>query len=301
MAIADGRELLSSAEYKYNNQHCSESFIDAEGLMKNDAMFFSPGDFAVFEPRLASNADYDSERQRVRDKLITLHEQVYPEMRRRKWDVHPHWMSQWLISAWRISPATSRINFMTLRYSKPEALIKLMKKELIDDFGHFYANAMLAARIDDEGFAIELLISEKAWVDGQNLKNRLQDGAKGKETFRSLLAALEGEHALNLAQYVRQDERPVTYQHLLRAKASRLVSPGVLNATMEKYKPGGQDLSLGVRYDPEDRRLASSRIVDEVIDRFGQLYPIYTFLSWSPKNDFRTKQDANKETSRRTR
>ncbi len=269
--------------------------------MKNDAMYFSPADYAVFEPRLASNPDYDSERQRVRGKLISLHEQVYPEMRRRKWDVHPHWMSQWLISAWRISPATPRINFMTLRYSKPEALIKLMKKELIEDFGHFYANAMLAARIDDDGFAIELLISEKAWVDGQNLKNRLRDGAEGKEAFRSMLAALEGEHALNLAQYVRDDEGPVTYQHLLRAKASRLVNLGVLTATMDKYKPGGHDLSLGIRYEPKDKRLASDRIVGEVIHRFEQLYPIYDYLSWSPKNDFRTKQDAYKKTSRQSR
>ena len=97
-------------------------------------------------------------------------------------------MPQWLISASRISPATSRIDFMTLRYSKPETTIKLMKRQLIEDFGHFYANAMLAARIDKEGFAIELYISEKAWVDAQNLKNRLQEGTQERGHFRTLLA-----------------------------------------------------------------------------------------------------------------
>ncbi len=269
--------------------------------MNKDKAFFSPGDFALFANRLSSNPEYDSERQRVRDKLVLLHEKVYPEMRRRKWDVHPHWMSQWLISAWRISPATPRINFMTLRYSKPEALIKLMKKELIDDFGHFYANAMLAARIDDEGFAVELLISEKAWVDGQNLKNRLEDGTEGKGAFRSMLAELGGEHAINLAQFVREDGHPATYQPVLRAKASRLVSVGVLNATMDKYKPGGQDLSLGICYSPKDKRLSADQIVDEILTRFEQLYPIYSFISWSPKNDFRKKLDADKKQSRRTR
>lgn len=197
--------------------------------MNNNEMFFSPADFALFNNRLASNPEHDSERGRVRDKLLLLHEKVYQEIRRHKWDLHPHWMSQWLISAWRISPATPRIDFMTLRYSKPEALIKLMKKELIDDFGHFYANAMLAARIDDEGFAVELLISEKAWVDGQNLKNRLQDGAQEKGQFRSLLAELGGEHALTLAQFVREEGRPTTYAQVLHAKASRLVNVGVLN------------------------------------------------------------------------
>ncbi len=269
--------------------------------MNKNELFFSPADYALFNNRLASNPEHDSERGRVRDKLLLLHEKVYPEIRRRKWDLHPHWMSQWLISAWRTSPATPRIDFMTLRYSKPEALIKLMKKELIDDFGHFYANAMLAARIDDEGFAVELLVSEKAWVDGQNLKNQLQDGAQAKGQFRTMLAELGGEHAFTLAQFVREEGRPTTYEQVLRAKASRLVNVGVLNAAMDKYKPGGHDLSLGVRYSSKDKRLSSDRIVDEILTRFEQLYPIYALLSWSPKNDFRMTQDANKKPPRRTR
>ena len=111
---------------------------------------FTPADFAVFERSLASNAEYDGERERVRDKLALVHRMVYPEIRKRKWDLHPHWMPQWLISASRISPATSWIDFMTLRYSKAETIIKFMKKQFIEDFGHFYANAMIAARIDKE-------------------------------------------------------------------------------------------------------------------------------------------------------
>ncbi len=269
--------------------------------MNNNEMFFSPADYAVFNNRLASNPEHDAERARVRDKLLMLHEQIYPKVRKRKWDLHPHWMSQWLVSAWRTSPATPRINFMTLRYSKSEALIKLMKKELIDDFGHFYANAMLAARIDDEGFAVELMVSEKAWVDGQNLKNRLQDGEQGKGQFRSMLAELGGEHAISLGQFVREEGCPTKYEQVLHAKASRLINVGVLDATIDKYQPGGHDLSLGVQYGPKDKRLCPDRIVDEILTRFEQLYPIYAFLSWSPTNDFRMTPNANKKPSRRTR
>ncbi len=279
---------------------CRES-TGAEQPMTKDELFFSPADYALFNHRLATNPEYDSERERVRDKLAHLHEKVYPEIHKRKWDLHPHWMSQWLISASRISPATPRVDFMTLRYSKPQALIKLMKQELIEDFGHFYANAMLAARIDEQGFRIELSISEKAWVDGQNLKNRLQDGARAKDQFRTMLAELGGEHAICLAQFMREDGRPTTYIQVLHAKASRLVNAGVLNATMDKYKPGGQDFNLGIRYSPKDKRLSSDRIVAEILTRFEQLYPIYAFVSWSPKNDFRMIQDANKKSPRRAR
>lgn len=268
--------------------------------MKNDELYFSPADYAVFGNSLAANAEYDAERERVRSKLASLHQTIFPEIRKSKWDLHPHWMTQWLISASRISPATPRINFMTLRYSKAETIIKLMKKELIDDFGHFYANAMLAARIDDEGFAVELLVSEKAWVDAQNLKNRLQNGAEERGHFRNLLAELGGEHTFSLSQFVRNDGLPTTYQEIFRAKASRLVNVGMLNGTMDKYKPGGHDLRLGIQYPPDDKRLSKDEIVDEILKRFGQLYPIYAFLSWSPKNDFRKPKNGHQKSSRRT-
>ncbi len=269
-------------------------------------LFFSPADYAVFEIGLTSNAEYVGERERVRDKLTSLHKLIYPEIRKRKWDLHPHWMTQWLISASRISPATARIDFMTLRYSKPETTIKLMKRELIDDFGHFYANAMLAARIDREGFAVELYISEKAWVDAQNLKNRLQDGTEQRGHFRNLLAELGGEHTFRLSQFVRGEERPIGYQEIVRAKASRLVNVGMLNSTMEKYKPGGHELRLGITYTPDDERLSADTIGDEILARIAQLYPIYAFLSWSPKNDYRKKDadhrgDLGQKSTRRSR
>jgi hypothetical protein len=174
-----------------------------------------------------------------------------------------------------------------------------MKKQLFEDFGHFYANAMLAARIDKEGFAVELFISVKAWVDGQNLINRLQESTKERGQFRELLAELGGEHTLRLTQFVRNEGGPSGYQEVLRAKASRLVNVGMLNATMEKYKPGGHDLHLGINYKPDDARLSADNIANQVLERLEQLYPIYRFLSWSPKNDYRKSNHVDQKPSRR--
>ncbi len=262
--------------------------------------FFTPADLAVFANGLSTNPEYDGERERVRDKLVALHRAIYPEIRKRKWDLHPHWMTQWLISASRISPATSRIEFMAVRYSKPETTIKLMKRQFIEDFGHFYANAMIAARVDKEGFSVELLVSEKAWVDAQNLKNRLASGADQRGHFRTLLADLDGDYSLRLTQFVRNENGPSGYQEVVRAKARRLVNVGVLNSTMDKYKPGGHDLRLVVYYKPNDPRLGEEKIAAEVLQRVEQLYPLYEFLAWSPKNDYRQVKNADQKTSRRT-
>lgn len=265
--------------------------------MPKTEFLFAPNDYAVFEGGLAGNAEYDGERERVHDKLAILHKQIYPEIRRRKWDLHPHWMTQWLISASRISPATQRIDFMTLRYSKAETTIKLMKKEFIEDFGSFYANAMVATRINREGFAVELFVSDKAWVDGQNLKSRLSDGAEQRGEFRSMLAELGGEYALRLSQFVRSEEERWGYRQVVSAKASRLVNVGMLKTTMDKYTPGRHDLRLGIYYEPDDSRLSSENIVNEILKRFEQLYPVYAFLSWSPKNNYR-KNHAHQTSSR---
>ncbi len=263
--------------------------------------FFAPTDYAVFENGLSRNADYDGERERVRNKLIALHQAIYPEFRKRKMDLHPHWMTQWLISAARLSPATKRIDFMTVRYSKPETTIKLMKKQFIEDFGHFYANAMIAARIDREGFAVELLVSEKAWVDAQNFKNRLAASAEQRGHFRNLLAELGGEHTARLAHWAPNEQGYATYQEVMRAKASRLVNVGMLNGTMEKYKPGGHDFRLGVYYQPNDARLSQENIFAQVLMRIEQLYPLYAYLSWSPKNDYRQLKNENQKSTKRTR
>ncbi len=269
--------------------------------MKKEPLYFTLADYALFERSVASSPEYDLERERVRDKFNQLHRALYPRIRKMKWDLHPHWMTQWLVSASRISPATARIDFMTLRYSKDQAMIKQMKLQFIDDFGHFYANAMLAARIEKEGFAIELLVSEKAWVDGQNLKARVLDGAENRNQFKQLLSELGGEHTLALAQFLREDGRPLGYQTVMSAKASRLVNTAVLTSTMDKYIPGQHDLRLGIRYEPEDKRLSADRIADEILERFAQLYPIYAFFSWSLDNDFRKIKDANQKTTRRSR
>jgi len=188
-----------------------------------------------------------------------------------------------------------------LRYSKPETTIKLMKKELFEDFGHFYANAMIAMRVDKDGFAIELYVSDKAWVDGQNLKQRLESNADQRGHFRALLADLGGEHTFRLAHYVRNDEGYARYEQVLQAKASRLVNVGMLNSTVEKYKPGGHELRLGIYYKPDDKRLRADNIADEIVLRIEQLYPVYAFLSWSPKNNYRKANHADQKSPRRTR
>ncbi len=90
--------------------------------------FFAPADFQAFEEPHSTDPGFDVERVRLRDLLAWLHEQIYPEVRTRRWDLHPHWVPQYLISTARLSALVPRIDFLLLRYSKAETVVQLLKR-----------------------------------------------------------------------------------------------------------------------------------------------------------------------------
>ncbi len=240
--------------------------------------FFNPTDFAVFSDPLAASSDGDLERVRLRDRLAELHQQIYPEMRTRRWDLHPHWVPRYLISTARLEPPVTRIDFLLLRYGKAETVVRMMKKELGEDFSHPYGTALLGVRLDARGLGLELLVNDHARADAENFKNKLVRGAPEKKHIRQLLAELGSDYALTL-------ETPAHIE-LVHMRCSRLVGLGALDALVDKYQPGAQQLRVAVRYPPDDARLEAEALPAEVLARFSQLYLLYQYLSWSPRNDF---------------
>ncbi len=247
--------------------------------------FFIPADFQVFVGLHSSDPACDAERVRLRDKLAWLHQQIYPEMRSRRWDLHPHWVPKHLISTARISQAVPKIDFLLLRYSKAETVVRLMKKELGEDLSHPYSNALLGVRADRQGLAVELLVSDRAGADGENLKNKLTQSAPEKRQLRQLFAELGGDYVLSY-ETVKSREGSAVFEQVLRYKCSRLVNLGTLNSTFAKFIPGVHRLRVAVHYAVDDPKLEDDALPTEIIYRMGQLYMLYQFVSWSPRNDY---------------
>jgi hypothetical protein len=253
--------------------------------------FFAPAEFEVFSEAQASDPASDVDRVRLRDKLAWLHQQIYPEMRARRWDLHPHWVPQNLISTARIGRSAHSIEFLLLRYSKAETVVRLMKKELGEDLRHPLSAALLALRVDRYGLGVEFLVTELAWADAQNFKNKLVHGAPEKRHLRQLFAELGGDYALTLESADRLVGN-VTNNQVLKVKCSRLVNLGTLDSTLAKFKPSTHQLKVAVRYSQDDSRLEMDALPKELIYRMGQLYPLYQFVSWSPRNDYLPKLHA---------
>jgi hypothetical protein len=252
---------------------------------------FNSVEFEVFDERHAADPASDAGRVHLRDKLEWLHQQIYPEIRARRWDLHPHWNPQYLISTARVSRAVPRVDFLLLRYSKAETVVKLMKKELGEELSHPYSTALLGVRASDRGLGVELLVPDKAWADAQNFKNKLVHGAPKKRHLRQLFAELGGDYTLTY-ETVTSAEGEVTRSRVLHVKCSRLVNLGTLDFTLAKFNPGEHQLRIATEFGFDDLPLDADVVPGEVLYRVGQLYMMYQFVSWSPRNDYLPRKDA---------
>ena len=253
--------------------------------------FFAPTDFEIFKQPQAGDPASDVDRVRLRDKLEFLHQQIYPEIRTRRWDLHPHWKPQYLISTAKVSRAVPCVDFLLLRYSKAETVVKLMKKELGEDWTHPFATALLGVRASESGLGIEMLVPDAAWADAQNFKNKLEHGAPEKRHLRQIFAELGGDYTLTLEATLKVEDEGVNSQ-VLRVKCSRLVNLGTLDSTMSKFAPAEQRLKVAANYAVGDARLEADTLPAEIIFRMGQLYMLYQFISWSPRNDYLPRTNA---------
>lgn len=81
---------------------------------------------------------------------------------------------------------------------------------------------------------------------------------------------------------------PDTSKPELTTTAADLDSEKRLLDWLSRFDPGYNWLRLGIWYkEYEDLRLTTGRIIEEVLYRFKQLYPVYQFLLWTPENNFR--------------
>jgi hypothetical protein len=236
---------------------------------------FLPSDLKSFVSPAASDPAYDMARAETRNQLVWLHDRIYSEIRARRWDVYFH--PEWSFSPAHVSDESPTIERMTLRYTKAELVVHLMQKQFGGAPLRWDECSWLGLGVDAHGVFIEWNIPAAARFDAQNFYNKIMLGAPEKRTLRQILAELGGEGALMLKQ---------KGQDLLRVRCARLVDLNILNNTLEKYLPGAQDWNIALRFLVTDAKLANNSAPDELVYRLAQLYALYQFAVWSPRNNY---------------
>lgn len=239
------------------------------------ALFMPISSLQSLSAERASNPAYDLARVQLRDQLAWLHERLYSEIRVQRWDVH--YRQGWSLSPAQVSQETHRIDAILLRYTKAETSVRMMQKRFglptvtLDDL------ATLGVRVDARGLAVEFAVRARALMDALNLYEKLVAGAPEKRALRQIFAELGGEFSLTLRE---------ANAELVNLRCSRLVDLRVLNALLDKFTPGLHDLSVTCAYAPENPRLDGETVVNEMMHRLTQLYALYQFGVWSPRNNY---------------
>jgi hypothetical protein len=255
------------------------------GDLKPDDPYFGPADYATFAADKVGNSRCDKERQKIRDKFLELHEVLYPQLQRQRWDLHPHWHKPNIVSTWYIG-RIEQIWFMKLRYLRSRAQVQAVEqmmaipKPLDYSETQYTKHPMLDIRIDSEYLAIELLLTDQAWWDAQNFKHKVEGHDEERRQFIQILQSLGHDYIFG--------GWPDSSKPQLITTAADLADEKRFMKWLTSFKPGWNWLRLGIWYnDHSDFRLTTARIVEEILYRFKQLYPVYQFLLWTPENNYR--------------
>ncbi len=223
-----------------------------------------------------------------------LLDQILPDLLRRSWDIHPHWMPSYRVSHYHVSDRVPTISSIQIRLSKSRQLIQWMEDNLLRDFGRQANHIRLECRISEHGFAVQLFLNRDAWIDGKNLVGKVLKSPNAEE-YREFLAQrfadMLPESRLQVYRPYRDTDHWWRSQAVVSESVESLAESGEIEWYLGKYRPARHHLSIGVLYKTEDRRISKPIIVQEVMSRLEELYPVYELIAWTRENDYRRFAD----------
>ena len=218
--------------------------------------FFTNSDYEVFTAANATvmNPEMAARRKAVQNKLITLHESIYPEVQ--KLGLRCHKDKRHLTTE-MIDRHTGRANtWLLIRYNNTPAAY--------DEFSSFtnYADIQFGIS-EDKGFEIDLFLGRKDGVDRFEAMKRLhEDTAQITEA----IAALKGyglQWILSCAEPFDLDTR----------------EPSEFCEWLASNDKLSEESYLTCFYSQDDDRISEQHITEELLARIRQMLPLYRILT----------------------
>jgi hypothetical protein len=244
--------------------------------------FFLPDHY-----RAADSTQYEAGRyEAAQIQLNELHLKLYPLLR----------MSNLELTAYRQPDERFVLNHsvsaaqpgscLALRYlrayQQAAAVERMMGREDVfapeDILAH--RHPVIEIRLLPEHLALEFILSPQARLDQENFIGKLQN-SRNRTGFYELLQKLTTGYRLGFWQGAYLSDMHLTTTHFRRIN--------LLAEWVGTFEPGKDLLRLGIWYPPEDERLHSDNIVNELVQQIRALYTIYQFISWSSDNNYRAR------------
>lgn len=242
--------------------------------------YFSESDYRAVAELQSRGITEHSGLQPVYDKLLDLHQAIYPRIRNHNLDLHPRWHKASIISretaACPVQNAALVLPYFRSR-EQAEMVERLMGRDQfaagVDTFRH----PVIELRLTPACFAVELIVSPYAWWDQQNLVGKL-GLPQHRAAFYELLAAMGHNCYFGFWQGSELDRMCLTSAELTHRR--------IVDAWMETFSDGQDWFRLGYWFDPEAPALDDESIQTEVFEAVRKLNRIYSFLVWTSNNNF---------------
>lgn len=252
------------------------------------APYFTEQDYRAVAESQSRDTSGNADLQRAYDKLLDLHNAVYPRIRNHNLDLHPRWQKTSIIS--RESAACLVQNpAMVLPYFRSREQAQIVERLMgcepmaagVDTFRH----PVIELRLTPSHFAVELVVSPYAWWDQQNLVGKL-GLAQHRAAFYQLLAEVGRDCYFGFWQGTDLDRMCLNSTELAHCR--------IVDAWMETFCDGQDWFRIGKWFDPTSPALDEDTVAAEVFNAVRVLNRLYSFLVWTSNNNFQSFYDRNR-------
>lgn len=244
-------------------------------------MFFTPEHHRVLAE---ADALYHPAFSSTRNRLLELHQKIYPALRMQNLDLTVHKSTGGDVIQQQAGGHGQTGLALAIRYlrtySQAVAVERLMGREIevAPENVEPHRHPLIELRLLPEHFVVELVIAPEAWYDQQNMMGKLSLDRYRHEFYE----LLEKQHAACCLGFWQGAH--LSDMHL---KAAFFRRTRLLDEWLSTFEPGKDWFRLGRWYTPESPPLAESHIYNEIIEQIRALYAVYDYIIWTGNNNFR--------------
>lgn len=207
-----------------------------------------------------------AERAAVSDRLIDLHNLLWPLIKTKNWNVHPHHMDQHITSSVQHSDHTDKdLGAVWLHYGRSEAELNRFAKVYGDEQTSLY-HMRLQVLVHDYDVAVWFRVGKRngSVVDRTAFKRRMDADSSYRQRFFDLIKRLPERFFVRI-----NDERRLV---------QTFTTPNQLHEFVRQDNIQQYYFIIGTSYSPDDPKLSIDHIVSTVIEDFTWLEPLYQLL-----------------------
>lgn len=203
------------------------------------------------------------ERLEVRNKLVELHNRIYPLIDKKGWKVYAHHQSQHLTSSFRHNErASSNLNAIWLHYGRSEEELEEYKNQYGDNMTSLY-HMRLEILILKDYLWVELRVGKNdgSYPDRDYIKKQLKSNPDFAQQYYQLIKGLDKSFTITIAD----EEVPV----------NDFTDATDLKEFTLQDNPKIYYFRIGRIYRPDDKTISNNNIVTTIMNDFEKLYPLY--------------------------